>query len=455
MGALKSAGLIASGTLLSGLLLALSLPPISWGFGAICLVPVLYATVGCGAAVGFGAGMAVSLIAAFSLAKGFLVEPSVMDGDPGWIYTGFALFGLMIGLVMLVRGATPRLARRPWAMAAWATLLEVPLLVYLPAHLGLTQGRSTVMLEICAWTGLWGVSFLVWWANFQLSEWLIERRSKHCIALTACIALSSLSWLPAERGDFLVAAMQTRSGDLDELASLNAKAGEMGARLVVWPELSGLAIASGGRTSGLIGLAKQPDQPPFVTTFPDDAAPKPHNAAALFSPAGESKRYWKRKPFAAERQMHEAGSEPASAEVDGHTFALCICFDSCFPAVIRASAKEPRVEFLVLPSLDPDTPRGIAQALHGAWTPFRAAESGLPIIRSEITAWSQVTDARGRMIAEAPPGQGVVITGGIRPGQRWTFYRLAGDWFLGLAVVLALLGTRRAQISADASGNLP
>jgi apolipoprotein N-acyltransferase len=110
---------------------------------------------------------------------------------------------------------------------------------------------------------------------------------------------------------------------------------------------------------------------------------------------------------------------------------------------------------LVLPSLDPDTPRGIAQALHGAWTPFRAAESGLPIIRSEITAWSQVTDARGRMIAEAPPGQGVVITGAIRPGQRWTFYRLAGDWFLGLAVVLALLGTRRDQISADASGNLP
>lgn len=452
---LRAVGAIVCGTALSGLLLAVSLPPLGWGLGAFCLVPVLYATRKAGAVAGFAAGMGASLLAAAVLANGPLIAPSVMDGDSGWVYTGFALFGLLIGLVLLVRAAAPKLASRTWAMAAWATLLEIPLLLYLPAHIGLTQGRSTVMLEVCAWTGLWGVSFLVWWANFQLSEWLTLRKPRHLIALTAAAALASLSWLPAERGEFVVAAIQTRSGDIDELAALNARAGDMGAKLVVWPELSGLAIASGGRTSALVGLAKQQDQPPFITTFPDDAEPKPHNAASLFSKAGESKRYWKRKPFAAEKQMHQAGAAPASARVDGHTFALCICFDSCFPAVIRASAKEPGVEFLALPSLDPDTPRGIAQALHGAWTPFRAAESGLPIIRSEITAWSQITDARGRMIAEAPPGQGVVITGAIRTGQRWTLYRLAGDWFLVVCGVLALLGARRTQATTAASGNLP
>lgn len=453
MARLRAAGFLVAGVLLSSLLLAVSLPPIGWGFGAICLVPVLYGTSRIGGAAGFAAGMAVCLLAAALLAKGLLVGPSVMDGDPGWTYTGFALFGLLIATVLLLRAAVPRIGGRPWSIAAWAILLEIPLLAYLPAHLGLTQGKSTLMLEVCSWTGIWGVSFLVWWANFQLADWLRESRWKPSIALLATLAFASVPWLAPERGDFVVAALQTRSSELDELAALNARAGEMGARLVVWPELSALAIASGGRTSALVGLAKQPDQPPFVTTFPDDAEPKPFNVGALFSREGESTRYRKRKPFAAERQMHQAGSAPASASVDGHKFALCICFDSCFPTVIRASALEPGVEFLVLPSLDPDTPRGIAQALHGAWTPFRAAESGLPIIRSEITAWSQIVDSRGRLIAEAPPGQGVVITGAIRPGQRWTFYRSAGDWFLVLCGLLALVGLRRPQ--EDASGNRP
>lgn len=451
MDRLKKVAWLILGVATSGMLLAASMPPIGLSFLAwVALVPMLVATHRMSWAVHFLAGIGVALVAASLLARGFMLPNTAIDSSAGWIYLGYCLFGLVIAAVMTVRSASTRVADRPWAMAAWATLLEIPLLLVLPVHMALSQSKSTPMLELASWTGIWGVSFCVWWANCGVAHFLV-RKNWRLAALTAAIcAALSLVHLPAETGAFQIAATQTSSQSLDELASLNERAGEMGAKLVVWPELSAMSLAMRGRTTTLIELAKRPDNPAFVTTFPDDSAPKPFNTAALFSKAGESERYRKRKPFAGESQEHQAGDAPQTVQLEGYGVGLCICFDSCFPAIMREAARNGKVDFIVLPSLDPDTPYGVIQALHGAWIPFRAAEIGLPIIRSEITAWSQIVDARGRTIAEAPPGQGVVLAAGIKPGQRWTLARTAGDWFWGVCLAFVVAGLRKPATDVTA-----
>ncbi len=434
------------------------MPPIGWSaLGWIALVPALVATRKAGFAASFGSGIGLALVAAWFLAQGFLLPKTVQGGSPAWIYTGYALFGLVIGFVFAFRSVISRLKGNPLALAGMATLMEVPLLLYLPAHLGLSMHRSTALLELCAWTGIWGVSFVVWWMNFAVAERvpepldlklnaeIIPARSYLLVFLTV---LLSGGFLREERGKLYVCALQTRSQDPKELAALNRKATELGAKLVVWPELSAMSIASGANTEALVELAKEPGQAPFVTTYPDATEPKPYNTAALFSASGESARYKKRKPFAAERQIHASGSEPVTVQFGEYRVAMAICFDSCFPTVMRQSARHGNPDFMVLPSLDPETPGGVCQALHGAYTAFAAAAIGLPIIRSEITSHSQIFDAHGRIHWQSQGIPDDIVSAKIKPGKRWTFQTYAGDWFLGVCGVLVWFGFRR---SADSS----
>src|SRR5207244_4235868 len=125
--------------------------------------------------------------------------------------------------------------------------------------------------------------------------------------------------------------------------------------------------------------------------------------AALFSRTGESRRYFKRKPFGGETQMHVAGSQAIAVPLDGRLIGLNICFDSCFPSVMRDTARL-GARVIVLPSMGPETPYGWIQAIHGAYTPFRSAELGIPIGRAEVTAFAMITDSSGRIVAQAPPG---------------------------------------------------
>lgn len=221
--------------------------------------------------------------------------------------------------------------------------------------------------------------------------------------------------------------------------------------MVVWPELSATTAAPQGDTERLVEIAQQDGQAPFITTFEDDASPKPYNVAALFSKDGELARYKKRKPFGGERQLHAAGSKPASATVDGVTYGLNICFDSCFPSVMRDTASLDGVEVILLPTLDPIAPYGTMQAVHAAYTPFRAAELGIPIVRADITAYSMIVDARGVIVAEAGSGTTEVLIGTITPDSRNTIYRRFGDWFLylcGLAAISGLIAGRKLKSQA-------
>lgn len=445
---------------LTATMLVLALPPVGGSpLGWVAFVPVLIASRERGLAWGFGLGMAAMLFSAVLTRLGWFYAPSLLDGSPGWNYAGLAIFGIVGGLTCGVWGETTRRSKwRPALVAAWAVLFEAALLVYLPAHLALTQARVPAMLNLAGWTGIWGASFAVWLVNLTLAEFLALGKGREAAATV--LALGLVTTLvpfgpPSEAGAVRVAALQTPEGLLTDLADRNRRAAELGAELVVWPELSALDIALRGDARALRDLSKEPEQPPFVTTFEDDATP-PHNLAALFDGGTESPRYAKRKPFGGERFKRAAGDRAVAVPVSGIVVGLNVCFDSCFPAVIRETANLPDVGLILLPTQDPVAPFGTVQAFHGAYTPFRAAESGVPIVRADCTAYSMVVDSRGRVLAEGGSGTDEILVADVVPERRWTLYRALGDWFLwpcGIGCAAALLTSwRRGALRRLAKG---
>ena len=77
--------------------------------------------------------------------------------------------------------------------------------------------------------------------------------------------------------------------------------------------------------------------------------------------------------------------------------------------------------------------------MHAAYSPFRAAESGVAIVRANGGAFSTIVDSRGRIVGERASGDGVLIAD-VTVGPRWTLDRRLGDGFLGVCGVLVVSG---------------
>lgn len=430
--------------LLSAVMFVLALPPADlYPFGFLCFVPVLAFVRGRGFALGFACGMAVLIVAALVAWSGVFYKKTLVDVGPQWLFAGFALFGLVVAGVCGVVGETKRQSNWfPWAVAALAVLLEALLLVYLPAHLALTQYRSFAAMKLASVTGVWGVSFLLWSIQLLLVTAARDRSRKVLLAIGAFLGLyigvTTFTGRP-QGGDLTVGLIQTETQDIGDLARLNGEATQKGASIVVWPELSAYAAKRTG-DEALHQSTVQKGQSPFVTTYEEPADFYPYNTAIVVTDRGELGGYRKRKLFAGEKSERTPGNSPAAVEVGGITYGLNICFDSCFPSVMRETALLPGVDVILLPTLDPMGTYGTIQAMHAAYTPFRSAELGVAIVRADVTAHSMVVDSRGVIVAEAGAGTVEVLTAQIEPRPRATLFRTLGDWFVYLSALLAVVG---------------
>lgn len=423
--------LLGSG--ISGVLLCLAMPPADFGFlGWVCLVPVMLAVRETRFIFGFLAGLIMCLVAAWLANAGF---PRMIQ-HPGessyWTFSGFLVLGVVTGLGLAVFANFKELRSRHCVLiACWAVLFECASLIALPVHLALSQHKSFLSLVAASFGGVWLVSGILWFVN----AWIVasftsgSNHGKKYAALTAIIALAQIPPFVVAKS-FTVAAVQTKATDSGTLVQLHYRAGKL-ADLVILPELAGVEIAEKGKTDFLRRISQEGK--PFVTSFRDDAEPFPHNAAALFWRGNESERYFKRKPFAGEKADHQAGTRPVSVLWEQGVMGLNICFDSCYPAVMRETALLPGVNVIALPTLDPDTPRGFAQAIHAAFTPFRCAELGVPIIRSDTTGYSQVFTPFGvSPTLDLEPDS--IKLGKIDLDPINTIYKRFGDWVLWVCV---------------------
>ncbi len=471
---MRMAAVGASCVALSAALLVLALPPADFGvLGWACLAANLAFVRGRGFAFGFLAMLAVAMLAAWLTTTGWLYRVSNVPGDAAWHYVGFLILALPMGIVggLLGERAEPLGARDAMLVASVAVAVELALTLYLPVHLALTQFRSPAMLALASVGGIWLPSYLVWLANVLAASAIDEiARNKPVRAPIARLALVAsllaISWpvsrsrsvveSPAPRartseGQILLGAIQTTSGELERLMSMHMSLNTYEPEVVVWPELSAVAICAGGDSSALAAAALRAGAAPIATTFQDDARPMPHNVASIVCRQGESRRYRKRKLFGGETAMHAPGSEAVAVPHRGRAVGLANCFDSCFPKeMLRTATASPNVAYAILPCMGPESPFGFTQAIHGAYTPFRSAELGIPVARGESSAFAMIVDRDGRIVSEALPGYEGAISGYVTPGPRWTFYRIAGDWFAWLCAAATAgwaIGSIRARYS--------
>lgn len=435
---------VATAVLLTSALPPLGLFPLAW----FALVPVLVASKGLGFLRGFLCGIVASLTVGWLAVSGFLYPAQSFTGDSTWTYLACAMFGFVLATCCGIVGEVKSDRFYPWmAIAAVATLLEFFLMPVMPATIAVSQARWPGFLAISSVTGIWGVAFLVWAINGTIAYHL--RARNFCMAIYALMLFTVLTNVPhlfvllhrSPETTMTVGVVQSEPSDLETMAQLTRKTN---AHIAVWPEFGGLLYVQNGDAQTLIDLAKRPGMPAIVTSFPDGALPLSHNAAAMYSAEGESKRYWKRKLFGGETKMHTPGTNPVAAGNVG----LNICFDSCFPGMMRETARLPNVELIALPTIDPESPHGWLAAMHAAFTPFRAAELGIPIVRADANAHSMIVDNDGHVLVDLPVGQPLTASAQVHTSSRWTFYRLAGDWFLwvcGGIIVAAIVQKRRLR----------
>ncbi len=368
-------------------------------------------------------------------------------GDPAMVVAGFGQFGVSLGLTTSI-WADATLNRRPaWWFGGLATLAEASLLLTLPANLALTQYRQPVPLLLASVGGIWLVSFLLYWANFGLA--LAPRNWIAPAAALLAVLSFGLSGLPVHASGNVqrFAAIQIVEPDETDLDRLQRDASVWSPRFVVWPELSGAAMVRGDDSSALRRLSGEDQVAPFVTSFEDGCKPLPHNVSAIFISGRESVRYAKRRMFGSEGSIHLPGNHAVAVDYSGGRVGLAICFDSCYPEVIRDSARLPGVNVIALPTIDPFGSDNFLAAVHAAYSPFRCAEEGVAMVRADGRAYSQVVDPFGRIVAESPPGNHVLF-GAVSTSTHWTFYKQFGDWFLWLCGGLFLLGCLRYRREA-------
>lgn len=404
----------------------------------VAFVPLMVITRGRGFLLSFIAGLAAVMFAAWISSTGIFYATRIGRENDAWLYTGYGIYAVSLSLAFGIWGEKSLENLPAWWFAAGAALFESLLLWKLPAHLALSQYRNAAMVQLASVGGIWLISFLLWWANFSLAKLILSdrpRSEKWRIAAAVGLGIAIVTalgsaWIPAAGTIKRVAAIQVGEPDEKSLTQAHLRATNAGATLVVWPEFSGIPMAPDGNPSAL----KKVGGAPFVTSYRDNAKPLPHNVASRFADGRETGKYSKRKLFGEETKMHAAGDRAVAV----NDLGLNICFDSCFPAVIRETAQL-GTNLVALPTIDPPSTHHFVAAIHAAYTPFRCSESGVAMVRADGYAYSMVCDSRGFIVGEIGPGDGQLVSE-VLVGPRWTFSKLAGDWFLWACGGLVIFG---------------
>lgn len=165
--------------------------------------------------------------------------------------------------------------------------------------------------------------------------------------------------------------------------------------------------------------------------------PEPQqNRAFALLPDGSVETYAKRHllaPFETEIPGREPG-------LLGAGYATQICKDMDFAATVRATAGA-GVRLMIVPAND----FGRDGWIHARMAIMRGVENGFSVLRSAFNGLETISDAQGRVLAQAPTsGSGMVMIAAEVPlGPGPTLYTRVGDVFPWLcALVSVLIGAR-------------
>ncbi len=375
-------------------------------------------------------------------------------------YTGaFAWLGRRLWL----RGGVAALAGLPalWVALEWLRTYAV---TGFPWNLaGYAWAEVPGALPLAAWIGVYGISFMVLFANTALARAIAARRPAIWLgAVGCCLAVLAFGarWaggppLDEQRGPGLAVRIiqpntpneaawdPVESGAAyDRLMRLSESACDVDGALLVWPESAAFprGLDDPRLRSDLDRLAARGCA--VVLNSAEREGDDTFNAALLVDRGGVAGRYDKRHlvpygeyvplgdwlPFigsvARMAGRFTAGSEPTLLAWGDERLGMAICFEVIFPAEVAAMA---RAGATLLVTITNDAWYGdtFAPWQHFRAARFRAAEMRRPLVRAAITGVSGLIGADGEVVERL----GVFEEGVIRaelsgvsessPAARW------------------------------------
>jgi apolipoprotein N-acyltransferase len=412
---------------------------------------------------------------------------SINDGSPG-------ISGAFDRLVSV--GWAQRVA---WALscaALWVTweMVQARLFTGFPWNLlGASQAQMLPIIQVAAYTGVYGVSFLaVWFAvSILCAAAVLLRRSPvpkswsadMLLPLLAIVGVVTVGFSrmagPADSPVSLKVALvqpsipqqwiwepEESAKRFQQLLQLSESALTNKPDLLVWPEAAvpGFVRLDTNIHQTVTSLVRR--HKVWLVLGADDAAPRENasdpfefdsfNSSFLINPEGEfTAAYRKRRlvifgeylplvrwlPFL-ERWTgmgsFTPGTEPVTfiaPELQLKTSVL-ICFEDVFPHLVREYVEDD-TDFLLNLTNNGWFGESAAQWQHAASAVFRAVENGLPLVRcanNGLTCW---VDAHGRMREVYFPGTKDAYGPGFKmvevplldQKRSPTFYRKHGDLF--------------------------
>ncbi len=342
-----------------------------------------------------------------------------------------------------------------------------------------SQTGFTTLMQITAFTGMWGIPFIVGWfasvVNYAWEggfQWAKINRGVLIFAGVLVLvlgfgfgrmALAAPAPQKVQIGGFSlpedgIASMMALWGGGEEeafreavtelhaqqLAQARIMAQE-GAEIVVLQEAAGMGFQE--EVDALLANAASLAQEEGIylvlpTAMMDPAGEEPfHNVVRIIDSNGDVVlEHYKYGGTQFEGSVTGSG-ELQTVDTPFGTLSAVICWDADFPATIK-QAGEQNVDLLFVPSNDWLEIRDI----HAGMATFRAVENGMPIYRQTGAGVSVVTDAYGRVInrvdtfEEERAGMwGSEQMVAVPIGSVDTFYPQLGDIF-GLAMLVGLVG---------------
>jgi apolipoprotein N-acyltransferase len=356
--------------------------------------------------------------------------------------------------------------------------------------LGYVPSRHLLVIQIAAWTGVYGVSALLVLVNTALAWTAVERRWRAAAlslagaAVAGTLLVGHAHLAPVDAPTMPIAVVQ---GNIPQAVKWDAgfkaetlriygeltRAAAPGSRLVVWPEAAVPAyvrfepaalrwltdLAAGVRVPLLVGA-------PDAET--DGRRVRYLNSAFLVESSGVRARYdkihlvpfgeyvpLKRLLFFVEAIAAEIGDFTPGRQVtilplEGTPFGTVICYEVIFPGLFRRFVAE-GASFMTNITNDAWFGDSGGPLQHLAMVPLRAVENRIAIVRAANTGVSAFVLPSGAIQSTLPLGVRGTLRGEVPLRRGYTFYARFGDVFAyacaamsGAALVGGLAAGRRS-----------
>lgn len=493
--------------LVSGGMLALSFPQpgislLAW----FAFVPLLTAAAGASPKLCFKLGFSAGC-AAYAGILYWINIVMTSYGKLHWSVSG-VLYLVLAGYLALYPGLVMWLARRCEARrisllcsfpVLWVggELVRSHVLTGFPwANLGYSQYRTLPLIQISDLTGVYGVSFLVAFANVIFYRIWISLRHRGepypvrgliimLLLLAATLGYGVTALTKVEKGTpqrvLLVQGnipqdvkwdAASRESTVRTYERLTRKGCQTAGTLVVWPE-SALPFyfqgepAYAARVKSLAAELKSC----LVTGSPayekEGDLVRYLNSAFLISrqggvvgrsdkmhlvPFGEYVPLASLLPFVNKLVAGIGDFSPGKAalplDTEAGKIGVLVCFEGIFPEVARAYVRG-GAGMLVNITNDAWFGRSSAPYQHLSMTVFRAVENRVPLVRAANTGISSVIDSKGHIRGMTPLFEEATLSAEVRQGSGSTFYNRHGDLFalltLGAGILLGVAGLKKKQ----------